>query len=102
MEEKLSREEVLHVAELARISLTEEEIEKYRVQLKKLLEDVEKINQVEGYDDNILIACWDRNTELRKDETGDMLSPKEVIENAPRHSGNYIEVPVVISDGEGA
>ncbi len=102
MEEKLSREEVLHVANLARIKLTEEEIEKYQVELKKLLEDVEKINEVEGYDDDILIACWDNNTKLRKDEAGEMLNPKEVIENAPHHSGNYIEVPVVISDGEGA
>ncbi len=102
MEEKLTREEVLHVAELARISLTEEEIEKYRVQLKKLLKDVEKINEVKGYDDDILIACWEENASLRKDEQGPMLNPKEVIENAPRHSGNYIEVPVVISDGEGA
>ena len=102
MEEKLTREEVLHVAELARISLTEEEIEKYRVQLKKLLNDVEKINEVKGYDDDILIACWENNTDLRKDEEGSMLNPKEVLENAPRHSGNYIEVPVVISDGEGA
>jgi len=102
MEERLSREEVLHVAELARISLTEEEIEKYRVQLKKLLSDVEKINDVKGYDDDISIACWEENASLRKDEEGNMLSPKEVLENAPRHSGNYIEVPVVISDGEGA
>ena len=102
MEEKLTREEVLHVAELARISLTEEEIEKYQVQLKKLLNDVEKINEVKGYDDDILIACWEENAELRKDEKGEMLNPKEVIENSPRHSGNYIEVPVVISDGEGA
>ena len=102
MEDKLSREEVLHVANLARISLTEEEVEKYQVQLKKLLDDVEKINQVEGYDDDIMIASWSENTTLRKDEKGEMLNPKEVVENAPRHSGNYIEVPVVISDGEGA
>ena len=102
MEEKLSKEEVLHVADLARISLSEEEIEKYRVELKKLLSDVEKINEVEGYDEDTLIARWEENTKLRSDEAGDMLNPKEVIENAPRHSGNYIEVPVVISDGEGA
>ena len=103
MEEKLSREEVLHVAELARISLTEEEIAKYQVELKKLLSDVEKINDVEGYDDDFLIACWEDNTTLRRDEKGEMLNPKKVIEQAPRHSGNYIEVPVVISDGgEGA
>ncbi len=102
MKDTLSKEEILHVAELAKISLTEEEIEKYQVELKKLLNDVEKINSVEGYDDDILIACWEDNTKLRSDEAGNMLNPKEVINNAPRHSGNYIEVPVVISDGEGA
>ena len=32
------------------------------------------------------------------DECGEMLSPKDVINNAPRHSGNYIEVPVVIGE----
>ena len=102
MNKKLSKEEVLHVAELARINLTDEEIEKYRVELKELLDDVEKINDVEGYDDDILIACWGENTKLRSDEEGKMLNPKEVINSAPRHSGNYIEVPVVISGGEGA
>lgn len=102
MQDKLTKEEVLHVADLARIKLTEEEVEKYQVQLKKLLDDVEKINEVEGYDDDIMIASWSENTTLRKDEKGEMLNPKEVVEIAPRHSGNYIEVPVVISDGEGA
>ena len=100
--EKLTREEVLHVAELARIKLSEEEIEKYQVELKKLLNDVEKINEVKGYDDEILISCWEENTKLRKDEKGEMLNPKEVLENVPRHSGNYIAVPVVISGGERA
>ena len=31
-----------------------------------------------------------------------MLNPKRVVENAPKHSGNYIEVPVVITESEGA
>ena len=74
----------------------------HQIELKELLNDVEKINEVKGYDDDILIACWENNTELRKDEAGEMLDPKEVVNNAPRHSGNYIEVPVVISEGEGA
>lgn len=98
MEEKLTREEVLHVAELARIKITEEEIERYQVQLKQLLNDVEKINDVKGYDEEILIANWDAPVELREDSSKEMLNPKEVVENAPRHSGNYIEVPVVISE----
>ena len=98
MGDKLSKEEVLHVAKLARIKVTEEEIEKYQVDLKTLLNEVEKINEVEGYDEEILIANWHDNTILRKDEAGEMLNPKEVLKNAPKHSGNYIEVPVVISE----
>lgn len=98
MDDKLSKEEVLHVANLARIKVTEEEIEKYQVDLKTLLNEVEKINEVEGYDEEILIANWHDNTVLRKDEPGEMLNPKEVLKNAPKHSGNYIEVPVVISE----
>ena len=99
---KLKREEVLHVANLAKIELSEKDIEKYQVELKVLLDEVEKINDVKGYDDEILIAPWSRETELRKDEEGEMLDPKKVIENAPKHSGNYIEVPVVIAESEGA
>ena len=96
MEERLTKEEVLHVAELARIDVTEEEIERYQVELKKLLNDVEKINEVKGYDEEILIAPWSNNTTLRKDEEKEMLTPKEVLENAPR------QVPVVIGESEGA
>ena len=102
MDKKLTREEVLHVAELARIKMSEEEIEKYQIRLKQIIDSVDKIKDVEGYDDDIMIASWSENTTLRKDETGEMLNPKTVVDNAPRHSGNYIEVPVVISDGEGA
>lgn len=102
MEEKLTREEVLHVADLARITLTEKEIEKYQVELKKLLLDVEKVNEVEGYDDERMIAPWSNDAKLREDIEGKMLAPKEVLKNAPKHSGNYIEVPVVIGESEGA
>lgn len=98
MENMLSKEEVLHVAELARIKISEEEIEKYQVELKQLLTDVEKINDVGNCDDEILISCWNEKTILRSDEPGTMLSPKEVLENVPKHSGNYIEVPVVIAE----
>ena len=101
MEEKLTKEEVLHVAELARIAVTEEEIKKYQVELKKLLNDVEKVNDVKGYDDEILIAPWSDNTTLREDVAGEMLDPKKVVENAPGHTGNYIAVPAVIGDNEG-
>lgn len=98
MDDKLSREEVLHVAELARIAISESELEKYQIQLKQIIDSVDKIKEVEVDDDKMLIANWSKGTTLREDESGEMLSPKDVINNAPRHSGNYIEVPVVIGE----
>ena len=98
MDDRLSKEEVLHVAELARIAISESELEKYQIQLKQIMDSVDKIKEVEVDDDQMLIANWSSPTKLREDVEGEMLSPKEVINNAPRHSGNYIEVPVVIGE----
>ena len=98
MDDRLSREEVLHVAELARIAVSESEIEKYQTQLKQIIDSVDKIKDVEVNSEELLIANWSEHTSLRKDECGEMLNPKDVVGNAPRHSGNYIEVPVVIGE----
>ena len=98
MDDRLSKEEVLHVAELARIAISESELEKYQIQLKQIMDSVDKIKEVEVDDDQMLIANWSAPTKLREDVAGEMLNPKEVINNAPRHSGNYIEVPVVIGE----
>lgn len=96
--DKLSKEEVLHVAKLAKIKVSDSEIESCEVELKKLLNEIDKIDSVKGYDEEMLIAPWNDDVTLRKDEVGEMLDPKDVIKNAPRHSGNYIEVPVVINE----
>ena len=85
MEEKLSIDEVKHVAELAKIRINDQELEKYQIEVK-------------GYDEEIIITPTEEKCELRKDEIGDMLNPKDILKNVPRHSGNYIEVPVVINE----
>lgn len=98
MQDKLSKEEVMHVASLAKIKIDEKDIEKYQVELKKLLNDVEHIHDIKGYDDEILITPTEEVCKLRRDEEEKMLSPEEVLKNVPRHNGNYIEVPVVINE----
>lgn len=98
MEDKLTKEEVLHVAKLARIEISEEEMETYQKKLKKLLNDVEKINDINDNDEDYLIAPWYQNSSLREDNIGNMLDPKDALKNVPRKSGNYIEVPVVINE----
>lgn len=98
MEERLTKEEVLRVAHLARIKVDEKEIEKYQIELKKLLNDVDKIKEVTDCDEEQMIAPWSKSSILREDEPGEMLNPKEILKNVPRHSGNYVEVPIVISE----
>ena len=50
----------------------------------------------------LLVAPWDHNADLRNDTDTRMLEAKEVLKNAPNHTGNYITVPVVIGESEGA
>ena len=96
--EKFGRVEVLLVAPLARISLTEEEIEKFRVQLKVLMDDIDKIKEVKDYDDEMMFTPIEENARLREDVVGDMLTAKEAISNAPKKNGSFIEVPVMINE----
>ena len=95
---KLSREEVLHVAHLARINLEEEEIERYQEDLGKLFEDIDKIKDIKGYDDELMISPVEYNTELRPDEEGKMLDYKTATKNAPHATGNFVEVPVMLNE----
>ncbi len=94
--DKLSKEEVLHVAHLARISLTEEEIEKFRIQLKVLMDDIDKIKDVKDCDTEFMYTPIEFNAKLREDRVGSMLDAKESTLNAPKKNGNFIEVPVMI------
>ncbi len=98
MEDRLTKEEVLHVANLARIEIDDNELEMYQVKLKELLDQIQVVTEIDDNDSEYLIAPWNDKAEFRKDEIGNMLNPKEVLQNSPRKSGNYIEVPVVISN----
>lgn len=98
MEDKLTKEEVLHVARLARIEVSEEKLDKYRIELKQLLNEVEKINDVKGYDDELMITPIKEEAKVRSDEVGEMISFDEVRSNVPKTRGNLIEVPVMIHE----
>ena len=98
MSDKLTKEEVLHVARLARINVTEEEIAKYQVQLKKLLDDVDKIKDVHLNSSDKLITPTEEKTICRSDVAGEMLEPEEIMKNVPVSNGNFVEVPVMINE----
>lgn len=96
--EKLTKEEVLHVAHLARIEVNDEEIEKYRVQLGRLWNEVEKINEVKSNEEDLFITPIKGDALLRSDDLQEEMPFEEMKKNAKRTSGNFIEVPVMIHE----
>lgn len=99
MKDKLTEEEVKHVSKLARISISRKEtLEKYQYQLKEILDEVDKIKEVETGDNELLITPVDHTAMLSKDESGELVLFQEIKKNAPRVKGCFIEVPVMINE----
>ena len=96
--EMLTKEEVMHVAHLARIEVTEEEISDYQVQLKQLINEIDKIKNVEVKNDNILVTPVEHITTMREDEKGHTTSFDEIKKNVPNTVGNFVEVVVMINE----
>ncbi len=89
---RLSKEEVLHVANLARLELTEEEIDTYAIKLKEILDEVDKIKDIEVLSDEVMISPNDNVCVLSDDEEKEMLNKEEILKNAPKKYADYIEV----------
>lgn len=96
--DKLTKEEVNHIAHLARIGMSDSDVETFQVELKKLLDEVSKITDIKGYDDEIMFTPSENKAALREDIEGEMLSAKEALANAPKKNGNFVEVPVMINE----
>ena len=96
--EKLTREEVLHVARLARIRVSEEEIEKYSIELKELIDEIDKIKDVESTTDNILVTPVFHNSSLRNDNDTRSIELSEVKKNLPKSVGKFVEVEVGVNE----
>ncbi len=94
----LSREEVLHVALLARLELSEEEIERYTWELNRVLEHIEKLKEldVEGVEPTSHVVPL--SNVFRPDEPGEPMPREEVLMNAPDTVDGYFRVPRVVEE----
>ena len=93
---KLSRDQVLYIAELAKLKLTEEETDLFAEQLSEILAYAEKLNAL----DTEAIpptaqAIYQRNV-MRPDESGPCLSPDEALANAPDRKDDYFQVKPIL------
>ena len=93
---KLSREEVLHIARLARLGLTEAEVDRLREQLSDILENFEILQQVDTSNVPPTAQSVALQNVMRKDEVAPSLPPKEVLANAPREEGGCFRVRAVL------
>lgn len=93
---KLSREEVLHIARLARVALTEEEITRFSEQLSALLEHFEMLQQVDTEGVTPTSQAAELQDVMRDDEVMPSFSQEEILANAPRREADCFRVRAVL------
>jgi aspartyl-tRNA(Asn)/glutamyl-tRNA(Gln) amidotransferase subunit C len=97
---KISREDVLRVAELAYLELTEEELEKYRAQVDDILEYIGKLNELDTSNvqpmAQVLSDDQTADATLREDLVVPCAVADEILRHAPDAEPPYFLVPKVI------
>ena len=92
----ISRDEVLHIARLARLALTDEEVERLTVELDAILEAVGVVAELDLSEvpptshPLDLVNAWD------EDEPRTSLSLEDVFANAPAREGDLFRVPPTV------
>ena len=93
----ITRDEVLHVARLARLALTDEELERLTGELDAILEAVSKVSELDLAEvpptshPLDLVNVWD------EDEPRPSLTLDEVFANAPDRDGDHFRVPPTVT-----
>ncbi len=93
---ELSREEVLHIARLARLGLTEAEVNRLSEQLSNILKNFEVLQQVNTTDVPPTSQPNTLQNVLKEDETKSSLPQSEVLANAPRKDGDFFRIRAVL------
>ena len=92
---EIGREEVEHVARLARLALTDEEVERFRGQLSAILEAVGKVSELDLEGVPPTSHPLDLVNVLAEDEPAPSLSREDALANAPDPEGGFFGVPPV-------
>ncbi len=94
----IDREQVQHIAALARISLSETEIESFAQQLSDILDQFEALQNLDtsGVPATAHVAGLDNV--LRDDEPGSSLDSEHSLLNAPRRRGDFFQVRAVLDE----
>jgi aspartyl-tRNA(Asn)/glutamyl-tRNA(Gln) amidotransferase subunit C len=94
----ITREDVEHVAELARLALTAAEKEQFIVQLNDILTYFEKLNELDTSDVEPTAHVLPMSNVFRDDEVRPSLDRAKVLHNAPEESHFFFKVPRIIEE----
>ena len=92
----LTLEEVKHIAHLARLELSAEELELYRQQLSSILEHVARLGELDTSDVQPLSSVLAEQSVLRADEPGEALPLDKLMSNAPDTDRDQFKVPPIL------
>lgn len=93
---RISKKEIEHIAMLARLSLSEKEKELYGAQLSKILDYMEKLNELDTKDIEPTSHIITLNNVMRDDVLEDSIPREEALKNAPSRSEKFYRVPRII------
>ena len=93
---KLSREEVLRIARLARLGLSDEEINKMQEQMSNILANFEILEQVDTADVPPTAQSIALRNVMSDDEVAPSLPPDDILANAPRKEDDFFRVRAVL------
>jgi aspartyl-tRNA(Asn)/glutamyl-tRNA(Gln) amidotransferase subunit C len=93
---KLSYEQVRHIAWLARLGLSEEEVERFSLQLSNILENFEILKQVDTGNVSLATHTIPLQNVFRKDAVAESYSQAEILSNAPKQSENCFKVQAIL------
>ena len=93
---KISKKQVEHVAHLARLTLTEEELERMTGQLDNILSYIAKLDELDtsriAPTSHVFSVC----NAFRPDRVQESLPRNEALSNAPKQNGEMFQVPRII------
>lgn len=95
----ISRSDVEHVARLARLGLSDEEIDRMQVQLSSILETIAKLADVDTSQVGPTAQVIALENVMRDDEVRQPMPREAALANAPLREGPMLRVPVVLEEG---
>ena len=92
----LTREDVAHVAHLARLGLTEEELGRLEGQLNHILDQYATLAELDTDSIPPTAQTIELENILREDVARPSMPPEDVLANAPERDGDFFVVPAIL------